>query len=366
MARRRSDLRVRTRVLQAMALLGVSTLFHAGLIALLAVVFGPRWSAPIPPEGSDRSSDEPLDVTVLDALPGQIEPLPDDDAVADGEETVEVEVMPPRVDGQVVDLPPPRVEEEPERAQYLAEHSRKVEEETRSERYKVNPEVLAETFSETSRLQLEDVVDLGFDEPSTGARVGGISLDPKQDDGPAPGPAGSMFAITNKEGLDRPVPASHGKQDLAGAPANDYLDEKVGAGVNLNTHAFLYANYINRIKRLVSFYWQQQIDNLPAGLPLSRSRYETVVAVDLTPDGTVADVRVVEPCGSTPLDNAVLEAFRMAGPFPNPPQGLVGPDGMARLSDMAFHLEVGHARALYQGVDPRAGVQFPGILKARQ
>ncbi len=354
------------RVLQGLGLLGVSSLLHLALYGLLAVTVLPRWMAPPSSPAGSPSDGEPLDVTVLDALPGLAEPLPGDEALAEVEEPLEVEVLPPQVDGQVVDLPPPLVEEEPERARYLAEQARKVDEETRSERFKVNPEVLAQTYSEQSRLELEDLVDLGFDEPSTGARAGGISFDLRKDRGPTAGPPGSMFAVTNKEGLDRPVPASHGRQDLAGAPANDYLDEKLGAGVNLNTHAFLYANYINRIKRLVSFYWQQQIDNLPPGLPLSRSRYETVVAVDLTQDGSVADVRVIGPSGSGPLDNAVLEAFRMAGPFPNPPQGLVGPDGMARLSDMGFHLEVGHARALYLGVDPRAGVQFPGILKARQ
>jgi hypothetical protein len=57
-------------------------------------------------------------------------------------------------------------------------------------------------------------------------------------------------------------------------------------------------------------------------------------------------------------------AFRMAGPFPNPPVQLVDSDGRARLPDFGFVVQVGQARAQYHGIDPRADVQFPGILKS--
>ena len=49
----------------------------------------------------------------------------------------------PDFHGQIVDLPPPEEEKTPLDADYLAEHERVVENETRSERYKINPEVLA-------------------------------------------------------------------------------------------------------------------------------------------------------------------------------------------------------------------------------
>jgi hypothetical protein len=64
------------------------------------------------------------------------------------------------------------------------------------------------------------------------------------------------------------------------------------------------------------------------------------------------------------VDNCVVEAFRLAGPFPNPPEQLIGADGRAYLPDFGFTVEVGQARSPYMGVDPRSGVQFPGILKA--
>ena len=68
--------------------------------------------------------------------------------------------------------------------------------------------------------------------------------------------------------------------------------------------------------------------------------------------------------GNDPLDDAVVRAFRVAGPFPNPPDGLVAKDGRVYLPNMSFTVGVGQARMQYQGIDPRAGVQYPGILKS--
>ena len=237
-----------------------------------------------------------------------------------------------------------------------------VDEETRTERYKVNPEVLSNEFSRESQLDFEDLMDLNAVDPSTGAQVGNDRFDPDRDGNLASLP--SPFAITNREGLQKPVPASHKDQSLAGAPNNDLLDEEVGRAVNLNAKEFLFAPYINRIRRLVNFYWQQNLDNLPTGIRLAKSRYETVVNVTLTLDGVLEQIAVDTESGSPPIDNCVMEAFKMAGPFPNPPEQLISPDGRVYLPDFGFVVQIGHAQAQYHGVDPRAGVQFPGILKS--
>lgn len=265
--------------------------------------------------------------------------------------------------GQIVDLPPPQEEQKPEDADYLAEHDRVVEEETRTERYRINPEVLAPQYSKQTKLQLEDLIDLQVTEPSTGARVGNERFDPDRDGSMAA--LTSPFSVTNRDGLQKPVPASHSTQALAGAPNNDLLEEEKGTAVNLNTNEFLFANYINRIRRLVSFYWQQNLDNLPPSTRITRNRYETDVDVILTGDGALAQVTITGESGLPAVDLCVVDAFEMAGPFPNPPEQLISPDGQVHLPDFGFVVQVGQARNSYQGVDPRAGVQFPGILKAR-
>ena len=269
----------------------------------------------------------------------------------------------PLPSGQVVDIAPPETERAPVRAAYLAEHDAAVPEETRTERVKVNPDVLTNRYSEDSKLALEERIDVGATEMSTGATPGSLST-------PAPGagaPASAVvspWARTNKEGLAAPVPASTSTQAIAGAPQNDRLAERRGEVLALNTRAFVGAAYINRIKRQVNAHWTMELDNLSPSTRLARPRYETVVRIVLDGKGALESVEVTDPSGSPDLDACVVRAFQLAGPFPNPPSQLIGQDGKIRLDRLAFEVVLGRAKMQYGGIDPRAGVQFPGIQKS--
>jgi TonB family protein len=281
-------------------------------------------------------------------------------------ETVPPPVMPePDLSGQIVDTPRPLEQEKPEESEYLAEHDRTVPEETKT-RFRINPEVLAEQYSEDDQLQFEDLLDLNVMEPSTGARVGNDRFEPDRDGMLASLP--SPFSVTNQDGMQRPVPASHATDRLAGAPNNDRLDERHSDRLALNTRELLYAGYLNRIRRLVNFYWSQNIQNLSpsAQAYLTRSSYRTVVFVVLDGSGGLESVDVTRESGAPPLDHAVINAFRIAGPFANPPSQLMAKDGRVYLPNFDFTVNLGHARARFRGVDPRQGVRFPGILKAIQ
>jgi TonB family protein len=265
-------------------------------------------------------------------------------------------------DGQLVELPPPEEAEEPPEAEYLSEYDITVEEETRTDAFKINPEVVAPEYSREEKLEQEDLVDLDIDKPSTGAQVGNDKFDPDRDGNLSSLP--SPWATTNKDGLQDPVPASHTTSAISGAPQNDLLNERLGDRVSLNSKEYLYAAYLERIRRLVNFYWEQNIDNLPSSVQLIRSAYTTGVEVVLDADGALDVIEVVQASGTDELDDCVVRAFKLAGPFPNPPEGLVQKDGRVYLPDMSFTVRQGQARMQYQGVDPRAGVQFPGILKS--
>lgn len=322
--------------------LGLSIVVHVVLIGVLT----PLWPHLQPDSPALRTTP----VTLLVEMPEEPEP-------PEPEEEDE-----PDLSGQIVDTPPPKEEERPEDYEYLAEHDRTVEEETRSERFRINPEVLSEEYSDDDQVQFEEAFDLNVTEPSTGAQVGNDRFDPDRDGRLAAVP--SPFAVSNKDGLQKPVPASSANASVAGAPNNDLLDEKRGDAVRLNTRELIGATYINRIRRLVNFYWDQNLDNLPRSVRFSRPSYTTVVVVVLDGNGSLESLEVVSQSGSDPLDNAVVQAFRIAGPFPNPPEQLVSKDGRVYLPDMGFVVSMGQARAPYMGVDPRAGVQFPGILKS--
>jgi len=264
--------------------------------------------------------------------------------------------------GQIVEVAEPLEKERPEDADYLAEFDRTVEDETRVEKFRLDREVVSDVFSREDRIEAEELEDLNVTEDSTGAQVGNDSFDPDRNGVMASLP--SPFAVTNKDGLQKPVPASHRAELLAGSPSNDLLEVDVGEAVALNSKEFLYASYINQIKQLVSFYYQQNLDNLPRGTVLSKSQYTTTVDVTLSGTGMLDGIGVSDESGSPPIDNCLVDAFKIAGPFPPPPEGLVDEDGRARLPDFSMTLNVTHAQAQYEGIDPRSGVQFPGILKA--
>lgn len=304
----------------------------------------------------------PMQPAVVELV--QLAPTRDASDKEPEEEEEEEEEKERDLDGQIVEIAPPEEQEKPEEADYLAEFDQTVEEETRADRYKINPEVLARQYSEEEKVQLkaEDVPDLEMIDPASGATVGSERFEPGRDGALASLP--SKWQATNKDGLDNPVPASALESVLAGAPQNDRLDEKKGKQTALNTKEFKYASYLLQIRRLVNFYWNQNLENLPASVRLAKPEYTTVVQVVLDGNGALETIAVGGESGSGELDDCVVRAFKVAGPFPKPPEGLVEKDGRAYLPDMGFTVVLGMAQMKYEGIDPRAGVQFPGILKS--
>ncbi|MFK7929546.1 MAG: TonB C-terminal domain-containing protein [Myxococcota bacterium] len=278
------------------------------------------------------------------------------------EEDEPEELDPELLEGQIVEIAPPEDPTPPEEADYLAEVDSSVVEETRTDRFEINPEVLAPRWSEEQRFEQEDLVDLNIEKESTGATVGVESFDPAKNGTLSSLPAN--WTLTNKDGLQDPVPAAHSEAFLSGAPQNDLLDEALGSEVALNARELVYAAYINRIRRLVNYYWRQNINNMPSSVRLTKARYRTVVKAVLDRDGALELIEITSSSGEDVVDDCLVRAFRLAGPFPNPPATLVKSDGRVYLPDFDFTYRLGQAQNQYQGVDPRAGVQFPGILKA--
>ena len=265
--------------------------------------------------------------------------------------------------GQIVDTAATDQPKRPQEADYLAEHEQATEEQTRTEQFRVNPEVLHHQFSTDDELQFEDLTNVDAVEPSTGAQVGNDRFDPDEDGSLAALP--SPFMVTNKDGLQKPVPASHKQSLVSGSPNNDRLDLKQSDRLSLNANKIRFANYLNRIRRLVNFYWSQQLHSAPGAArgQLTRPMYETAVFVILDSDGGLESIEVTRSSGSTFMDNAVLRAFDVASQFPEPPPQLIAADGRVYLPNFDFTVTMGRPSPGFQGIDPRAGVQFPGILK---
>ena len=57
----------------------------------------------------------------------------------------------------------------------------------------------------------------------------------------------------------------------------------------------------------------------------------TKIVIILDGQGTLQRVQVIGPSGLLDLDDAAVEAFRAAAPFPNPPKGIIESDGTVKI-----------------------------------
>jgi len=263
-------------------------------------------------------------------------------------------------DGQVVELPKPTEEQKPEDARFLAEYDITVPEETRSEQFKIAPEVVAPVYSDESAFELEDILEMNVEDPSTGAQAGDVVFERK--------PYGryvdmaSKYDFINKTGSTRPARASHRAQKLSGAPSNDYLpDIDPAFATQLNADEFLFAGFLNRVKRMVSFYANQTLSNARPRVPVTKMAYDLTINAMLDAEGNLVAVEVTDESGIPAFDEAIVEAWRLAAPFENPPPGMVSEDGFIHIDDFGFHIEIGRAKAELTGIDPRQDVMFPGL-----
>ena len=289
----------------------------------------------------------PISVRLLDVPPAKEEPE---------EEPVEEE----EPDGQIVELAPPEDPTTPEDADYLAEFDSTVPEETVDPRFRVDRQVVAPTFSPDDVVETAEEVAPEVDSDSTGStagspnrfRSGEYSLFPDRF---------SENLFTNLNGVSDPLRSQASATRYAGSPSNDLLNETVADRTALNAHEFLYAAFWNRLKRLVSFYADQTLANARPRVPLTRSKYEIVLKGLIALDGSLHAIEIDRGCGIEEFDQALLEAFALAAPFPDPPEGAAAADGFIHIRDFHFVIQITAARAELSGIDPRSQIQFPGL-----
>lgn len=156
---------------------------------------------------------------------------------------------------------------------------------------------------------------------------------------PAPSPAPAPES--GQGGASTPGSGDHRLQlDAAtvakalGRSVGDALDEvEEGEGTFLNTRAWKYATYFNRIKESVGNAWRPQREiqrRDPDGTLYFFKDRLTVLSVTLDDKGALKDVKVVRSSSVDFLDKVAVEAFQKAQPFANPPPGLVNAQGEIR------------------------------------
>jgi protein TonB len=121
------------------------------------------------------------------------------------------------------------------------------------------------------------------------------------------------------------------------AATDDRLEGiELGDQTVLSTREFKYYSYYNRIKELLRQYWKPNIERQLAmlwakGKQLSDAELVTKLLILLDEKGNLTKISKLSGSGIIELDQAAVEAFRRAAPFPNPPHGLVDADGFVRV-----------------------------------
>ncbi|MFN8847196.1 MAG: energy transducer TonB [Bdellovibrionales bacterium] len=123
-----------------------------------------------------------------------------------------------------------------------------------------------------------------------------------------------------------------------GSATSDYLkDVDQGLETLLNAREFKYYTYYNRIRKQLSQHWEPRVRTKLSQL-FKQGRYLasstdriTKLIVILDQKGNLVNVQMIKDSGVSDLDEAAIEAFQSAAPFPNPPQGIVDPDGTVKI-----------------------------------
>lgn len=112
---------------------------------------------------------------------------------------------------------------------------------------------------------------------------------------------------------------------------------KQGEVTALNTQEFVFFGYFQRIRKSLDRAWnpilRQHIVKLyRKGRHLAGEMdHVTQTLVILNKQGEIVAVKILGTSGVEDLDSAAIEAFNKAGPFPNPPEGMVGQDGFVQI-----------------------------------
>lgn len=120
--------------------------------------------------------------------------------------------------------------------------------------------------------------------------------------------------------------------------SSDYIqDIKRGNQNLLSTREFRYYSYFTRIRNQLQQYWEPSVRHrlhklVRSGRSIaSQNPRTTKVLITLNRQGNLVRVQVLEDSGLRDLDEAAIDAFREAAPFPNPPVGIVDPDGTVKI-----------------------------------
>jgi hypothetical protein len=245
-------------------------------------------------------------------------------------------------DATIVELPPPEEDVTPKKdAKFLSEHNTRTEKETKAKRRsrsrskrngKVRVKKRSQLQSDTSASRAETKLASPTKEtvpPQPNEKI------PQTTQGELPKVNPLQHAkkhklflpVTNEESASSNIQATSGLFTSNDALLDIQVEDDE---TSLNSKRFRFAYYFNRIKERVSNHWdpaQVYRQRDPSGRVLGVKDRLTVLRITLNDKGHIKRVETAKNSGAGFLDKEAERAFAMAGPFLNPPDGLVDDKG---------------------------------------
>lgn len=230
-----------------------------------------------------------------------------------------------REKGQIVETAKSDDESTPKDTKYLSEHNQNVKEQTKARKVDIfnsggGREAENRAGREGPKTALQKLAPPSKITPPTQAEIDGIREQQKQE-------------------LKQAQQAGGENGSSQEASSSDQLkDIKEGNQTILATKEAKYFSYYHRMRVQFESAWRTRLRNtfgnyLMAGRNLATDKdYITTLIVLLDREGKIVQVQVVEKSGVKDLDQVAVDAFNQAGPFPDPPSGLVDDDGFARVT----------------------------------
>ncbi len=132
-------------------------------------------------------------------------------------------------------------------------------------------------------------------------------------------------ASVSQKGMENGDPLANGL-----SATNDYVQEvTLGDFTHLNTVEYKHYGFFHRIRQKLEQFWGRSIQEKSHALFKSGRRMPasqdliTSLQVTLNTKGEIIGVKIVGASGVKELDDAAIESFNQAGPFPNPPKDLL-------------------------------------------
>lgn len=231
--------------------------------------------------------------------------------------------------GQIVEQSTSINEDEPESAKYLGAKNQKVNKETRA--------ALTGKFKNDGGLgQSAQKVK---QKTSSSKEAPTPTLDSLTPDYQFKAAQNTDRDFQKETSSENPQKAGEGQGNSpALSQSDDYLpDQEKSLQTMLNTREFKYFSYYSRIKNQLNQFWEPKIKEkvmyvFRQGRRIASTKdHITRLLIVLNEKGNLVTVKVLDQSGVIELDDAAIEAFRAAAPFPNPPTGLIESDGTVKI-----------------------------------